>query len=124
MVERRTVEAVEPSPDDETWDPSEPFGAAAEFPITETLDLHGLPPKMVPEVVASYLAEARRLGYRDVRIVHGKGIGVQRERVRAMLGRTDFVEHFADAPAERGGWGATVVRLAPVDGDIRPAPYR
>ncbi len=58
-----------------------------------------------------YLREARRLGFRALRIVHGRGIGVQREIVRSVLARTDFVADFRDAPAEAGGWGATVVTL-------------
>ena len=82
-----------------------------DFSVRDEIDLHGLPPKMVREVVESYLDEARRLGFRHVRIVHGKGIGVQRETVRAILARTPFVESFGDAPAERGGWGATVAAL-------------
>ena len=81
------------------------------IPITDVFDLHSVPPRDVQAVVAEYLEEAYRLGYRALRIVHGRGIGVQREMVRTILARTPFVESFGDAPAEAGGWGATVVRL-------------
>jgi len=93
-------------------DPWDPFPEPESIPIRDVLDLHGLPPKMVREVVESYLEEGRRLGFQYVRIVHGKGIGVQREVVRGILGRTPWVESFGDAPVEAGGWGATVVRLS------------
>jgi dsDNA-specific endonuclease/ATPase MutS2 len=81
------------------------------IPVTDTLDLHTVPPRDVKAVVEEYLIEARRLGFRALRIIHGRGIGVQRETVRAVLARCDFVENFADAPREAGGWGATVVTL-------------
>ncbi|HUP03816.1 MAG TPA: Smr/MutS family protein [Bryobacteraceae bacterium] len=81
------------------------------IPITDVFDLHTVPPRDVHEVVEEYLLEARRLGFRAVRIIHGRGIGVQREMVRAILARTDFVASFADAPGAAGGWGATVVTL-------------
>jgi DNA-nicking Smr family endonuclease len=93
----------------------DPFDGRTDFPVTDEIDLHGLPPKLIPEIVASYLEEARRLGFPLVRIVHGRGVGVQRERVRAILARTDFVEAFDDAPEDRGGWGATLARLRPAD---------
>jgi dsDNA-specific endonuclease/ATPase MutS2 len=85
----------------------EPF----RLPITDVFDLHSVPPRDAPEVVEEYLGEAHRLGYKALRIVHGRGIGVQREMVRAILARTAFVEAFRDAPAEAGGWGATIVTL-------------
>ena len=66
---------------------------------------------MIPELVESYLEEAKARGFLVVRIVHGKGVGVQREIVRRVLDRSKAVEAYDDAPAERGGWGATVVRL-------------
>jgi dsDNA-specific endonuclease/ATPase MutS2 len=62
-------------------------------------------------VVEEYLSEANRLGLKALRIIHGRGIGVQREVVRKVLEKTPFVLSFADAPAEAGGWGATIVTL-------------
>ena len=87
--------------------PIEPFRLA----ITDTFDLHTVSPRDVKEVVEEYLLEAHRLGFKFLRIVHGRGIGVQREMVRGVLARTPFVLHFADAPMEAGGWGATIVTL-------------
>jgi dsDNA-specific endonuclease/ATPase MutS2 len=81
------------------------------IPITDIFDLHTVPPRDIQPVVEEYLAEAHRLGFQALRIIHGRGIGVQREIVRAVLARTDFVADFRDAPAEAGGWGATVVTL-------------
>jgi len=81
------------------------------IPITDVFDLHTVPPRDVEPVVEEYLEEARRLGLKALRIIHGRGIGVQREIVRSILARTVFVESFGDAPAEAGGWGATLVTL-------------
>ena len=81
------------------------------IPITDVFDLHTVPPRDVQGVVEEYLLEANRLGLKALRIIHGRGIGVQREIVRAVLARTPFVAAFRDAPAEAGGWGATVVTL-------------
>lgn len=81
------------------------------IPITDVFDLHSIPPRDAREVVEEYLREANRLGLKALRIIHGRGIGVQREMVRSILARTDFVAEFHDAPAEAGGWGATVVSL-------------
>lgn len=81
------------------------------IPITDVFDLHTVPPRDVKPVVEEYLIEARRLGFKALRIIHGRGIGVQREMVRAVLARTAFVADFQDAPAEAGGWGATIVTL-------------
>jgi dsDNA-specific endonuclease/ATPase MutS2 len=81
------------------------------IPITDVFDLHSVPPRSVKDVVEAYLEEARTMGFRALRIIHGRGIGVQREIVRSVLGKTDFVESFGDAPAEAGGWGATIVNL-------------
>ena len=81
------------------------------IPITDVFDLHSVPPRDVEGVVQEYLLEARSAGFKALRIIHGRGIGVQREIVRAVLGRTEFVAGFGDAPAEAGGWGATIVTL-------------
>jgi len=85
----------------------EPF----RIPVTDVFDLHSVPPRDVEAVVEEYLAEARHLGFKALRIIHGRGIGVQREIVRSVLGRTEFVLGFQDAPAEAGGWGATIITL-------------
>ena len=81
------------------------------IPITDVFDLHTVPPRDVNAVVEEYLIEAHRMGYRALRIIHGRGIGAQREMVRSVLSRTPFVTEFRDAPAEAGGWGATIVTL-------------
>ncbi len=81
------------------------------IPITDVFDLHTVPPRDVKAIVEEYLSEAHRLGFTAVRIIHGRGIGVQREMVRNILARTSFVVDFRDAPAEAGGWGATIVTL-------------
>lgn len=83
------------------------------IPITDTFDLHTIAPRDVKEAVEAYLEEAHKLGLTALRIIHGRGIGVQREIVRAVLARTAFVASFSDAPAEAGGWGATIVTLRP-----------
>ena len=82
-----------------------------EIPITDVFDLHTVPARDVAAIVEAYLEEAKARGFRYVRIIHGRGIGVQRELVRSILSRTPFVEEFSDAPMEAGGWGATVVTL-------------
>jgi dsDNA-specific endonuclease/ATPase MutS2 len=96
-------------PDD--VDPFDPFPEPVRLEITDVFDLHTIPPREVRAVVEEYLREARGKGFRSVRIIHGKGVGVQREIVRSVLARTPFVERFTDAPPEAGGRGATVAHL-------------
>jgi dsDNA-specific endonuclease/ATPase MutS2 len=88
-----------------------PFPEPVVIEFRDVLDLHSIPPRLVKTVVEDYIDEAHRRGVRQVRIIHGKGIGVQREMVRSILGRSEFVAGFQDAPAEAGGWGATIARL-------------
>ena len=80
-------------------------------PIEDALDLHTFAPRDVASVVTEYLDAAAARGFREVRLIHGRGIGAQRQIVRSVLSRHPRVVDFIDAPPERGGWGATVVRL-------------
>jgi DNA-nicking Smr family endonuclease len=82
-----------------------------EIPITDVLDLHPFRPAEVRDVALEYLNEARRRGFRQVRLIHGRGIGVQRERIQSLLSTLDWIEAFHDADPTGGGWGATVVLL-------------
>jgi dsDNA-specific endonuclease/ATPase MutS2 len=88
-----------------------PFPDLIEIEITDIFDLHTIPPRDVKAVVEEYLRLAHEKGFPVVRIIHGKGIGVQRELVRTILARTSFVRDWTDAPPEAGGLGATIVRL-------------
>lgn len=90
-------------------DGDEPFV----LPVGEELDLHAFAPRDVVSVVEEYLRECRARGILSVRLVHGRGKGVQRAEVRRLLAALPGVASFADAPPQSGGWGATVVRLEP-----------
>lgn len=90
--------------------------------ITDTLDLHSFPPSQVKALVADWLELAYQRGYRQLRIIHGRGAGVQRRMVRALLERHHRVRQFSDAPGNAGGWGATVVELADGASAERPEP--
>ncbi len=81
------------------------------LPIEDSLDLHPFAPKDVRPVVDEYLREAVARGFSEVRLIHGRGIGLQRASVQALLAGHPLVERFFDAPPDRGGWGATVVVL-------------
>ncbi len=103
---------LEPSDEALDLDLDNPFPDPIEIEITDVFDLHTIPPRDVKRVVEEYLQLAREKGFRSVRIIHGKGIGVQREMVRSILTRTPFVSDWSDAPPEAGGLGATIVRLS------------
>ena len=96
------------TPDDEP-----PFAGPVTIPIEDALDLHPFRPDEIRSVVASYLEAASAAGLREVRLVHGRGQGVQRRAVQAVLAASPLVERFADAPPERGGRGATLAWLRP-----------
>ena len=83
-------------------------------PVEESIDLHTFPPRDVVSVVEEYLEAAARKRYREVRLIHGKGTGVQRAAVRALLEGHPLVVAYSDAPPEAGGWGATRVVLKPL----------
>ena len=100
----------------------EPEGPDAEetadgfvVPLTGELDLHHFAPRDIPSVVEEYVRACRERGVLRLRLVHGRGRGVQRAVVRRVMGLLDVVLDFEDAPPEAGGWGATLVRLAPPD---------
>lgn len=91
---------------DDDWTPEE-----IEVEITDVIDLHTFLPREVPDVVRDYLDAAYDKGLRKLRIVHGRGKGVQRRTVRTLLERDPRVVGFGDAPMEAGGWGATWVEM-------------
>ncbi len=99
------------SDDGSDLDADYPFPEPIEIEITDVFDLHTIHPREVKLVVEEYLHQAREKGFRNVRIIHGKGIGVQREMVRSILAKTSFVVDWTDAPPEAGGLGATIVRI-------------
>jgi len=97
---------------DESLDPDDPFPDPVTIEFQDVIDLHSIPAKQARAVVEDYLDEARRRRVPFVRIIHGKGIGVQRDLIRSILERTPWVVDFRDAPVEAGGWGATIVTLS------------
>jgi DNA-nicking Smr family endonuclease len=80
-----------------------------EIPISDALDLHAFRPDEVRSAALEYLTVARSRGFRQVRLIHGRGIGIQRANVQAMLRRLDWVDDFWDDSS----LGATVVTLKP-----------
>lgn len=85
--------------------------AMKRVPIEDSFDLHSFLPADVPDALSDYLDEAVQRGWREVRIIHGKGKGVRRAEVRRILSRDSRVVEFFDAPPGRGEFGATVVLL-------------
>ncbi len=100
-----------PPPDSSPADEAPVDDAIAVVPIEDVIDLHGFQPRDVPSVAEEYIYAAAKKGLREVRLIHGRGKGVQRARVQQILARHPLVERYANAPAQRGGWGATVVWL-------------
>ncbi len=84
---------------------------ATRIPIEDWVDLHTFSPKEIPDLLENYLEECLKKGYRQVRIIHGKGKGVQRAMVHSFLEKSPFVDSYRPAPEEQGGWGATLVDL-------------
>lgn len=106
-----TTPQEETSESDSAIDPYNPFPELVEIAVTDVIDLHTIPPRDVARVVEEYLRLTHEAGLPVVRIIHGKGIGVQRTIVRSILAKTPFVIDWTDAPPEAGGLGATIVRL-------------
>lgn len=83
------------------------------FELGDELDLHSFRPAEIAELVRDWLDDRCAAGSRSLRVIHGKGIGVQRERVRQILAADPRVIKIANAPSEAGGWGATVIDIEP-----------
>ncbi|GBC64104.1 DNA mismatch repair protein MutS [Desulfonema ishimotonii] len=83
------------------------------MPIEDVLDLHTFRPEEVPDLLNDYFAECVQAGIFSVRVIHGRGKGVLKKRVRSLLKKNPLVRAFQEAPAEAGGWGATIVDLTP-----------
>jgi len=84
-----------------------------ELPIDGVLDLHTFNPREVKELVVDYLAECRKRGILEVRIIHGKGTGSLRRTVESVLDKRPEVSSYRLAQEKGGGWGATIVLLKP-----------
>ena len=94
-------------------DDDPPFPDPVAVPIEDALDLHPFAPRDIPAVVQDYVEAAAAAGFVEVRVIHGRGQGVQRRRVREVLGGHPLVVELREATPERGGAGATIVRLRP-----------
>jgi DNA-nicking Smr family endonuclease len=106
-----TIGGTDPFGRDLAPGPGEGEDPPVVLPVEDALDLHAFAPRDVPDVVRDYLEACVEHGFREVRLIHGRGTGTQRRVVRSVLAAHPLVEEFADSPPERGGWGATVVRL-------------
>lgn len=82
---------------------------AHHLPIEDSIDLHTFQPRDIRSVVEEYINAAHEAGYREVRLIHGRGKGVQRGIVQKALEEHPLVEEFWDAPETH--LGATVARL-------------
>jgi len=81
------------------------------IPIEDVLDLHTFQAAEIPDLLCDYFSACINKGIFSVRIIHGKGRGILKKRVRSLLRNNDKVDSFKDAPAEAGGWGAVLVEL-------------
>jgi dsDNA-specific endonuclease/ATPase MutS2 len=88
-----------------------PFSDPVVLPLQDAIDLHAFQVKDIPSVVEEYLKQCLDASMPEVRLIHGKGVGVQRKIVRSILEKHPGVVSFRDAPPEAGGWGATIVIL-------------
>ena len=91
--------------------PDSPLSEPVVLPIEDSIDLHAFSPKDIPSVVEECIEQCLRAGIYEVRLIHGRGKGIQRQIVRSVLEKHPRVLSFRDAPPEAGGWGATVAAL-------------
>ena len=87
------------------------------IPIEDWIDLHTFQPKEIPSLLEEYLLECQKKGLLEVRIIHGKGKGVQRAIVHSFLEKSPLVDSYETAPLEAGAWGATLVYLKKAGSD-------
>jgi dsDNA-specific endonuclease/ATPase MutS2 len=92
-------------------DDESPFAQPVALPLADSIDLHPFQPQEIASVVDEYISQCALAGLRQLRIIHGKGMGVQRNVVRSVLSKHPAVSSYQDAPAEAGSWGATIVTL-------------
>jgi len=111
-----TDQPIEENPHSPNTEEDDQAGAEDEqpqaLPVTDALDLHTIAPADLRDAVQEYLWAAMEKGFREVRIIHGKGIGVQKRIVASELERHPAAVSFRVAPSDRGHWGATIVQLA------------
>ncbi len=85
------------------------FPDIVELPLEDVLDLHSFLPKEIKSLLENYLDDACESGFSEVRIIHGKGIGVQREIVRSVASKHPHVNSVRSASEDTGGWGASII---------------
>jgi dsDNA-specific endonuclease/ATPase MutS2 len=88
------------------------------IPIQDVLDLHTFRPQDISDLLENYFDECLKAGIFSVRVIHGKGKGIQKKQVQRILQKDRRVKSYKDAPPEAGGWGATLVELKPVRSGI------
>jgi DNA-nicking Smr family endonuclease len=81
------------------------------IPIEDVLDLHTFRPQDIADLLDEYFSECIKAGIPAVRVIHGKGKGIQKRQVHKILRKHPLVQTFSDAPPDAGGWGATLVQL-------------
>ena len=79
--------------------------------IEDVLDLHTFRPRDIPDLLNAYFSECIKEGIFSVRVIHGKGKGIQKRQMQQILDKHPLVRRYSDAPPEAGGWGATLVEL-------------
>jgi DNA-nicking Smr family endonuclease len=89
-----------------------------QIPIEDVLDLHTFRPQDIADLLENYFDECIKAGIFSVRVIHGKGKGIQKRQVQRILQNNPAVKSFQDAPPEAGGWGATLVQLKPPANNI------
>lgn len=89
-----------------------------QIPIEDVLDLHTFRPKDIADLLENYFDECIKASIFSVRVIHGKGKGIQKRQVHRILRNNPTVKSFRDAPPEAGGWGATLVLLRPAANNI------